>query len=47
MKFGFEIPQQGLWLTDPKWRKTITAPIHCQGKQEGWEKNSEAYVAFA
>ena len=28
--FGFETPKQWFWLTDPKYGKTITCPIHCE-----------------
>lgn len=38
MNFGFETAKQLFFLTDPKWGKTITAPIHCYKKGEGWEK---------
>ena len=35
--FGFELPRQLFWLTDPVYGKTITAPIHVYKKGEGWE----------
>lgn len=35
--FGFETPKQWFWLTDPRYGKTVTAPIHC-------EKFSASYV---
>ena len=35
--FGFELPRQLFWLTDPIHGKTITAPIHVYKKGEGWE----------
>jgi len=36
MNFNFEMPQQAFWLTDPKWGKTIRAPIRVQSKEEDW-----------
>lgn len=36
-KFPFATAKQIFWLTDPKWGKTLTAPIHVVGK-EGWNE---------
>ena len=36
--FDFEPPQQAFWVTDPKHGKTISAPIRCKSKSEGWEE---------
>lgn len=38
MNFDFEVPQQAFFLTDPKWGKTLTAPVHVLGKNENWSK---------
>lgn len=37
--FNFEVPQQAFWLTSPTRGTTISTPIHCKSKNEGWEKN--------
>jgi len=35
--FGFEVPQQGMFLITPEHGRTWTAPIYCQDpKKEGW-----------
>lgn len=34
MNFGFEPPQQAFWLTDPKWGRTVRAPIHVLSEEE-------------
>jgi len=35
--FGFEVPQQGMYLMTPEHGRTFTAPIFCQDqKAEGW-----------
>lgn len=36
MNFGFQPPQQAFFLIDPKWGKTITAPVHVQSDKENW-----------
>lgn len=36
-KFPFAPAKQIYWLTDPKWGKTLSAPIHVVGK-EGWNE---------
>ena len=39
MNFDFEPPQQAFWLTDPKWGKTINAPVHVLDTDgENWER---------
>lgn len=36
--FGFERPQQAMWLSTPERGITMQAPVHCDAprKQEGW-----------
>lgn len=37
--FGFEVPQQGMYLMTPEHGRTFTAPIFCQDPvAEGWKK---------
>jgi hypothetical protein len=37
--FGFEVPQQGMYLMTPEHGRTFTAPIFCQDAiTEGWSK---------
>lgn len=42
--FGFESPRQMFFLIDPKWGKTISAPIHVQSDSEHdlWQKYGAA-----
>lgn len=44
--FEYEPPQQALWLTDPRWGKTIDAPIHVRSDEEDWGSQRRAEVAF-
>lgn len=42
--FGYESPRQMFFLVDPKWGKTISAPIHVQSdsEKELWQKYGTA-----
>lgn len=42
----FEVPRQAFWLTDPEHGVTMTAPIHCQCENEGWEQVEAEAVGF-
>lgn len=42
--FGYEPPRQAFWLTDPRYGKTITAPIHVYKEGEGWEREVEEAI---
>lgn len=41
--FDFEPPQQAFWLVDPKWGKTIDAPVHVLGDDEYWMQHQSAF----
>ncbi|BES72184.1 hypothetical protein RE428_32020 [Marinobacter nanhaiticus D15-8W] len=45
MNFNFEYPQQAFFLTDPKWGKTITAPVRVMSDQEDWNFNEDELEA--